>query len=81
MTFTPLQRLVARHYAGGEFGHIDDTDLLDELGDTLFTFVVREAGDAECGANIELTARTFGAMLNTAIDQLRSLQNETKEPL
>lgn len=76
MKLSPLQQLVAQHYAGSEFAHVVDTDELDDLGDTLFKFVVLEAGDADCGSNTILSAHTFGRMLETAINQLRSLQSE-----
>ena len=69
MIFTPLQKRVAQHYAGGEFAHILDTDELPDCGDTLFRFCILEAGDAAVGGE-------FWGMLDVAINELRSLQGE-----
>ena len=66
---TPLQAMVATHYQGGEFGHIETQDDAQNVGDGLFTFCVNEAGDA--GDKAE-----FINMLNRAIEQLRSLVGE-----
>ena len=66
---SPLQKLVATHYQGGEFDVIKDTELAQDVGDGLFTFCINEAGDA--GDKAELIG-----MLNRAIDQLRSLVGE-----
>lgn len=71
MKFTPLQHIVAEHYEGGEFSHIADEDHMDECGDTLFKFLILEAGDADDSDH-------FHRMLETAINQLRSLQGELK---
>jgi len=67
--FTPLQKFVAQHYAGGELNHIDNTLQLVDCGDTLFAFAVYEAGDA--GDLDELKQ-----MLERGADQLRSLAGE-----
>lgn len=69
MKFNPTQENIALHYCGGEFAHITDTDESDDCGDTLFTFCIREAGDAE-------SQEEFLGMLARAIDELRSLQGE-----
>ena len=66
---TPLQAMVATHYQGGEFDHIETQDDAQNVGDGLFTFCVNEAGDA--GDKAE-----FINMLNRAIEQLRSLVGE-----
>lgn len=66
---TPLQAMVAAHYQGGEFGHIETQDDAQNVGDGLFTFCINEAGDA--GNKPELIS-----MLNRAIEQLRSLVGE-----
>lgn len=67
MSFTHLQTLVAKHYEGGEYAHITDIAGLSRCGDTLFEFVVLEAGDAS-------GREEFCQMLDTAIAQLSSLQ-------
>ena len=69
---TPLQRLVAEHYCGGEFAHIETQEEAEDCGDTLFSFVIREAGDAG-------GAPDYVGMLDTAINQLRSLQAEMED--
>ena len=66
---SPLQKLVANHYHGGEFDHIETQDDAQGVGDGLFTFCINEAGDA--GDKTELIG-----MLDRAIDQLRSLVGE-----
>ena len=66
---TPLQAMVATHYQGGEFDHIETQDDAQNVGDGLFTFCVNEAGDA---SDMDELIR----MLNRAIDQLRSLVGE-----
>ena len=66
---TPLQAMVATHYQGGEFDHIETQDDAQNVGDGLFTFCINEAGDA--GGKSELVN-----MLNRAIEQLRSLVGE-----
>lgn len=72
MKLSKLQLLVAQHYAGGEFVHVVNTDQLDHLGDTLFKFAILEAGDAA-------DEHEYCTMLGTAIDQMRSLQDEITE--
>ena len=69
MKLKPLQELVVQHYIGGVFAPIEDTEEIDDCGDTLFSFCMREAHDAQ-------TASEFQAMLETAIKDLRSLQAE-----
>lgn len=63
---TPLQKLVASHYHGGEFGHIETQADAQDVGDSLFTFCINEAGDA--GDKAELIN-----LLRYAIGQMRSL--------
>lgn len=69
---TPLQAMVAAHYQGGEFDHIETQDDAQNVGDGLFTFCVNEAGDA--GDKAE-----FINMLNRAIVQLRSLVGKLRD--
>ena len=71
MKFTPLQALVAKHYEGGEFDYLVEVDEAENCDDTLFEFVIREAGDAR-------SVPMFCAMLETAISQLRRLQGELR---
>lgn len=66
---SPLQTLVASQYEGGEFNHIETRDDAQDVGDGLFTFCINEAGDASDKGE-------FIGMLNSAIDQLRSLVGE-----
>ena len=69
---TALQKLVANHYQGGEFGHIENQDDAKDVGDGLFTFCINEAGDASDKGE-------FIDMLNTAIAQLHSLVGELED--
>ncbi len=43
---TDLQRRVAEVYENGEYGHIQSVEEAKECGDSLFVFLVLEAGDA-----------------------------------
>jgi len=63
---SPLQKLVANHYHGGEFDYIETQADAQGVGDSLFTFYINEAGDA--GDKPELIN-----LLRYAIDQMRSL--------
>lgn len=67
--FTPLQALVAQHYADGEFAHITSVAESEYCGDTLFAFCLREAGDAA-------DAIGLATMLDRAADELHSLATE-----
>ena len=69
MAFNPTQLLVSQHYIGGEFAQVTNEFMAGRCGDGLFTFLINEAGDAE-------NLLEFQAMLENAIDQLRSLQGE-----
>ena len=69
---TLLQAQVAAHYQGGEFNYIETQDDAQNVGDSLFTFCINEAGDA--GDKAE-----FINMLNRAIEQLRSLVGELED--
>lgn len=69
MSFNRFQNHVLEHYCGGEFSAIETEQQINECGDTLFVFLMREAHDAEDFDN-------FYRMLETAIDQLRSIQGE-----
>ena len=66
---TPLQALIATHYLGGEFDHIETQDVAQNVGDGLFTFCINEAGDATDKGELI-------AMLSRAIDQMHSLVGE-----
>lgn len=66
---SPLQKLVANHYHGGEFDHIETQADAQNVGDGLFTFCINEAGDA--GDKAELIN-----LLQYAIGQMRSLVGE-----
>lgn len=63
----PIQALVAKLYADGDFAYIEKTEEAAEVGDTLFEFLVSEANDAD-------TITEFQDMLDTVIDQLESLK-------
>lgn len=71
MKFTPVQRLVAEHYAAGDFHYMDDTDESDDCGDTLFTFCINEAGVAGDG---ETAIGVLYGFLTTAIGERISLR-------
>ena len=47
MKLNYVQRLVAKHYEGGDFCDCTDDEDVERYGDTLFEFLIREADDAE----------------------------------
>lgn len=69
MELNQLQNRVAKHYEGGEFAGTESMTNAKELGDTLFVFCLNEADDAE-------STEVYQERLETAINQLRSLQAE-----
>lgn len=69
IVFNDMQELVRKHYAGGDFAHLRTYQELSDCGDGLYNFLLLEAGDAA-------TSGDFWHMLETAIEQLRSLQGE-----
>lgn len=64
---TPMQCAVARMYCGGEFSHVESMAEAKRVGDTLFVFLLAEAGDA--GDDLDEMLR----MIDTARDQLGEL--------
>lgn len=62
-----LQRFVALHYENGEFGRCTTEGETKKIGDTLFRFLILEAGDAGNDKNDYLK------MLNTAQMELDDL--------
>ena len=46
--FNKTQQIIADSYAGGEFSHLNDADRVDDCGDGLFAFLMRETADPEC---------------------------------
>lgn len=69
MKLNPSQVLVRAHYAGGAFLYVNTNKQLRECGDTLFIFLMFEAGDAE-------TVGEFRGMIDTAIEDLRKLKSD-----
>lgn len=43
--FNAYQRAIADNYEGGEFAHVTSAD--EDVGDTLFTFLLRELSTSE----------------------------------
>ena len=64
--FSALQQEVVEKYQEGEFSMVTPYDDLNKVGDSLFTFAVREAGDAS-------DREEFVAMMRTAISDLEAL--------
>lgn len=65
----PLQRVCARHYADGDFAHVETLDQAREQHDTLFTFLMIELSTSEdCDSRDEAVRR-----VDTAIDNLRDV--------
>lgn len=46
-TLNAAQRVVADTYGGGDYAHITAPDEAEDVGDTLFTFLIRELADSE----------------------------------
>lgn len=69
MTRTPLsrmQRTVAAMYCGGDMAHVETKEELEDCGDTLFAFVMREIEGATSREEVE-------QLLLTAIEQLQGV--------
>lgn len=47
MSLDPIQQIVAKSYAGGEFANITDPRQAEHVGDSLFSFLMRELSHAE----------------------------------
>lgn len=71
--FNELQKEVIQKYQNGEFAHVTSAEELDHCGDTLFAYVVREAGDAGNDRD------DYVAMLRTAISDLEHLISMVEE--
>lgn len=67
---TRLQKFVADRYEGGEFSHIETVQEAREVGDTLFLFLVLEAGESD--DDVE----EFNRMLDTALRQTEDLRRD-----
>lgn len=70
--FSAIQAEVVAKYQGGEFSMITPLDDLDAVGDTMFAFAVREAGDAA-------DREEYSSMLRTAISDLEGLLDAMDE--
>jgi hypothetical protein len=68
VNLNPIQRFVADTYENGEFSHIQTVEEAAHVGDTLFTFLVYEAGDAE-------DFEDFAGMVDRARDQVATVYN------
>lgn len=44
---SPWQKLVAQHYGGGDYAHLQNIEECQDVGDTLFTFLMIELDPGE----------------------------------
>lgn len=72
--FSAIQAEVVAKYQGGEFSMVTALDDLDAVGDTMFAFAVREAGDAA-------DREEYASMLRTAIADLEGLLDVMEDNL
>ena len=70
--FSPWQTLIAKHYGGGDYAHIQSVAEARDVGDTLFTFLIVETDAKEdCDDWPEAVRRVDQAMIElTAIYEL-----------
>lgn len=68
MPLNPHQTTAANAYCGGEFSYIEEAEEAEHVGDTLFTFVIREMGEADDKAHAV-------EMMNTAIKELEEVRD------
>jgi hypothetical protein len=69
---TPWQKIVAEHYGGGDYAHVETVDECRDVGDTLFTFLMIELDPKEdCDSWDEAVRR-----LAMAQEQLADLMEE-----
>lgn len=66
-TLNANQKKVTLQYDDGEYKHVKNIEDAEGCGDTLFLFLLREAGDAGDDP------AEFRRMLDTVIDQLQRL--------
>lgn len=67
--FSPWQSLIAQHYGGGDYAHVESLDECRNVGDTLFTFLMIETDNKEdCTDWIEALQR-----IRIARDDLENL--------
>lgn len=72
---SPWQKLVAEHYGGGDYAHVETIDECHDVGDTLFTFLMVELDPKEdCDDWIEALRR-----VDQARDQLLDLHDTFTE--
>jgi hypothetical protein len=62
----PFQRRAADTYAGGDYAHIETADEADDMGDTLFLFVIHELEDVD-------SEQLFESRIRTAIRDLEDI--------
>jgi hypothetical protein len=67
--FNSTQQKIAEVYCGGDFAHISKIKEAENCGDTLFLFLILEAGDAS-------DKTEFIGMLDEAIKQMQDVRAE-----
>jgi hypothetical protein len=79
--FDQLQREAAQAYASGDFAYMNDDSEIADCGDTLFSFVIREVGDAS-GEREEAVRmmRTAARELEEVADHLERSSADANTP-
>lgn len=70
MPLNDFQKVAANVYGDGDYAHITEPEHSEDVGDTLFTFVIRELGDD--GAAMTLAEAL--SRLDSAAEELLQLR-------
>ncbi|MBU2753075.1 hypothetical protein HER14_19620 [Acidithiobacillus thiooxidans] len=75
--FNPYQKAVLRIYEEGEYSNMTTMDEVEQAGDGLFTFIMRELGDEnDCDSQAEAERR-----IEVAISQLDEIYDRLEQEI
>ena len=74
----PFQRVVANKYACGDFSYCETLSDTQDVGDGLFSFLMRELNDDDDDGE-PMDASTANQRLQSAIDDLSAAANAVQE--
>jgi len=75
--FNPYQKAVLKIYEEGEYAEMTTMDEVEQAGDGLFTFIMRELGDEnDCDSQAEANRR-----IEVAISQLEEIYDRLEQEI
>ena len=75
-----VQKMVVSLYCDGDLIHVDTMEAAEECGDTLFLFLLREAGDAENQSEALIMIDNAREQLESLVDDMRARICNTDSP-